>query len=75
MLICTSSKKGQFFEIVHQDAHGLVKLVILIWLISLFVMPTKLPTYLPNICLCPTYVLPTYLHTIFYIAKYVHLKP
>jgi len=29
MLNCTSSQKRQFFKMVHQDAHGLVKLAIL----------------------------------------------
>jgi len=29
MLNCTSSQKGQFLKMVHQDAHGLVKFVIL----------------------------------------------
>jgi len=30
---------------VHQNAHGLVKLAILIWLANLLTMPTKLLTY------------------------------
>jgi hypothetical protein len=33
---------------VHQNAHGLIKLAILIWLANLFVMPIKVPTYLPK---------------------------
>jgi hypothetical protein len=47
---------------VHQDAHGLIKLVILIWLVNLHVMPSRLPpyllTYLPS-----TYLLSTYIPT------------
>jgi len=46
ILICTSSKKGQIYKMVHQDAHGLVKSAILIWVVNLLVMPTRLPTYL-----------------------------
>jgi len=42
---------------VHQNAHGLVKLAILIWLINLFAMPTRLPTYLPIIYLPMSYLL------------------
>jgi hypothetical protein len=30
---------------IHQNAHGLIKLAILIWLASLLAMPTKLLTY------------------------------
>jgi hypothetical protein len=61
---------------VHKDAHGLIKLAILIWLINLHVMPTRLltyiftyhpltyylPTYLPKyLFIClPPYYLPTY---------------
>jgi hypothetical protein len=29
MLSCTSNQKGQFFKMVHQDAHGLIKSAIL----------------------------------------------
>jgi hypothetical protein len=42
----TSNQEGQFLKMIHQDAHGLIKLAILIWLASLLVMPIKLPTYL-----------------------------
>jgi hypothetical protein len=46
---------------VHQDAHGLIKLAMLIWLANLFAMPTKvptyLPTYIPSTYLCLTYIL------------------
>jgi hypothetical protein len=52
---------------VHQDAQHLIKLVILIWLIYLFVMPTRvfiyvLPTYLPK------YVLPIHLPIIYLLS-------
>jgi hypothetical protein len=60
VLSCTSNQKIFLKKMVHQDAHGLVKLAILIWVTSLLVMPTKLPTYLlylPSTYLCPTYIL------------------
>jgi hypothetical protein len=43
---------------VHQDAHGLIKLIILIWLVNLHAMLTRLPTYLLTYH-PPTYYLPT----------------
>jgi hypothetical protein len=40
------SQEGQFFKMIHQNANGLIKLAILIWLASLLGMFIKLPTYL-----------------------------
>jgi hypothetical protein len=42
----TSNQEGQISKMVHQDAHGQVKLAILIWSSSLLIMPTKLFTYI-----------------------------
>jgi len=55
---------------VHQDAHGLIKLAILIWLVNLHVMPSRLPPYLltyhpPTYYLPTTYQLIIYLHCVF----------
>jgi hypothetical protein len=52
---------------VHQDAHGLIKLTILIWVTSLLVMLIKLPTYL-----CPTY-LPTLNLLMSYLPSYLFI--
>jgi hypothetical protein len=46
MLSHTFNQEGIFLKMVHQDAHGLIKLAILIWLANLLVMPPKVPTYL-----------------------------
>jgi hypothetical protein len=71
-----------FSQIAHIEWPYLVKLAILIWLINLFAMPTKLPTYLPitylllylNMSYLPTYqftYLPsTYLLT-YHLPTYV----
>jgi len=53
MLSCTFNKKKENFEMIHQNAHGLIKLAILIWLTNLLVKFIKLPTYLFTY-LCPT---------------------
>jgi hypothetical protein len=52
----TSNQNGQIFEMVYQDAHGLVKLAILISLANLFAMPNKLSGYLTYTYLCLTYL-------------------
>ncbi len=48
-------------QIGHIEWPCVVKLAILIWLVSLLVMPTWLPTYLSNIYLFMSY-LPIYLN-------------
>jgi len=53
MLNHTFSQEGQLFKMVHQDAHGLVKLAILIRLTNLL---GYLLTYLTYIYLRPTYL-------------------
>ncbi len=63
MLNHTSNQNEQIFEMVYQNAHGLVKLAILIWLGNLFAMPTKLPTYLAYTYLCFTYLLTSICYT------------
>jgi hypothetical protein len=57
---------------VHQDAHGLIKLAILIWLVNLHVMLTRLLTYLFTYH-SPTYYLSTYLPKYLFIYLSIYL--